>query len=259
MLPIFGESAAQGGAIAPNQIPSLNLWYDASVSTLSNMATTGGTAPTNGQGVAQWIDKQGFGRNANQNASTKQPTWQSAQQNSLGTIKFDGNNDFFSLNPIPWSLSLPGQTTYIVFKFLTNTDQMHLCATNTGGFSFFNNTGFLTAETAAGIGVSDFAIDTTNYHYAGQILDGTQTNANITIQNNLRLKCRVDGVERAMTFSANVGTATSASANTINVGADDAAGNFLNGYIGELLIWTRTLSGSEIAAVEEYLSTKWGI
>lgn len=255
MMPFFGDLAAQGAIVAPNQIPNLNLWYDSSVANATNFSPI----PANGDGVASWLDKQGFGRAANQSASTKQPIWQATQQNNLGTLKFDGANDFLSLNPIPWSLSLPGQTTYVVFKFLSNTDQMHICATNTGGFSFYNNGGFIAVETAGGIGTSDAAVDTTKYHYVGQILDGTQTNANITIQNNLRLRCRLDGSLRTLTFSANVGPTTSPTANTLNVGADDNTNNNLNGYIGELLIWTRTLSASEITAVESYLATKWNI
>lgn len=259
LMPYMSILGQQSSVVTPSQIPSLNLWYDASVSNSAYIQTGAGLAPTNGQGVAQWIDKQGAGRNANQSAGSKQPTWQASQQNSLGTIKFDGTNDFFSLNPIAWALSLPGQTTYVVFKFAATTDQMHLCSSNTNGFAFYNNGGFLAAETAGGNATSDAAIDTTNYHYVGQILDGTQTDANITVQNNLRLRVRLDGVQRTLTFNTNVGTATSGAANTLNVGADDAQNNLLNGYIGELLIWTRTLNATEIADVESYLATKWGI
>lgn len=258
-LPLFGDLAGQGSIVAPTQIPNLNLWYDASVSNSAYMQTGGGSAPLNGQAVSQWIDKQGFGRNANQSAGTKQPLWQSAQQNGLGTLKFDGTNDFFSLNPIAWALSLSGQTTYIVFKALATTDQMYLSSTNTSGFAFYNNLGFWGAKTAGGAATSDAAISTTSYHYIGQIFDGTQTNVNVTTQNNLRLQVRFDGVQKTLTFSANVGTTTSGAANTLNVAADNAANNNFNGYIGEMLIWTRTLTSTEISQVEAYIKNKWGL
>lgn len=71
---------------------------------------------------------------------------------------------------------------------------------------------------------------------------------------------RIDGVQRALTFSANANTATSGAANTLNVGANDGGnGNYLHGYIGEMMIWTRTLNTAEIAQVENYLKTKWGL
>ena len=132
-------------------------------------------------------------------------------------------------------------------------------ATNTGGFQFFWDS-FWGVETAGGRAKSATAGNTTNYIYMGQILDGTQTDANITVQNNLRLKMRINGAAQTLTFSANVGTATSGSATGLFVGAASGTGtNAFSGYIGELLIWTRTLTATEISQVETYLSNKWNI
>lgn len=39
----------------------------------------------------------------------------------------------------------------------------------------------------------------------------------------------------------------------------DTAGTFMNGYIGEVLIWTRTLTTSEYLAAEAYLTSKWAV
>lgn len=256
MLPQFGDLAAMGTLANPNQIPNLNLWYDASVSNATNFDPV----PANGGVVTAWKDKLLNGRDANQNTANRKPIWRASQQNGLGTIQFDGTNDVLTLNPIAWALGLPGQTTYVVFQLTATTDQMHLQSTNTNGFAFFNNGGFWAAETAGGLATTDAAVNTTGYHYIGQILDGTQTNANVTVQNNLRLRVRLDGVQRTLTFSTNVGTTTSPSANTLNVGADDSgSNNFLNGYLGEIMIWTRTLTATEISQVEGYLATKWGI
>lgn len=252
--------AGQGGTVTPNQIPNLNLWYDASVSTTSAMLTGSGLAPTNGQAVKSWIDKLGNGRNADQATGSRQPIWRSSQQNGQGALQFDGTNDTYSLNPIPWALSLPGQTTYTVVKLNSIADQMHVHATNTGGFTFNISGTNWAVETGGAIAVSGQAANTTSYAYLGQIFDGTQNNANVTLQNNARVKFRYNGVQQSLTFSTNANATTSASANTLNVGSDDAGNaNFLNGYIGEMMIWTRTLTATEIAQVETYLSTKWGI
>lgn len=248
--------------VTPNQIPNLNLWYDASVSNSAYIQNGSGTAPTNGQAVAAWIDKQGAGRDANQNTANRQPTWQASQQNGLGTILFDGSNDVLTLNPIgTWALSLPGQTTYVVVKPVALANTPRITQTNTGGFQFFWDT-YWGVETAGGRAKSDNAGNTTSYIYMGQILDGTQTNANTTVQNNLRLRFRINGAPQTLTFSADVGTATSGSATGLFVGADSqpaSAGSAFHGYIGEMLIWTRTLNSVEILAVETYLSDKWNI
>jgi len=259
LLPVFGDLAGQGSIVAPNQIPNLNLWYDASVSNALYIQTSGGLAPTDGQGVQKWIDKQGNGRDANQSTSSRQPTWQSNEQNGLGVLLFDGSNDVLTLNPIAWALSLTGQTTYIVVKASALTGIPRVTQTNTDGFQFFWDT-YWGVETAGGRAKSANAGDTTNYIYMGQILDGSQTDPDITVQNNKRLKFRINGVDQSLTFTANVGTATSGSANTLFVGADSSPpANPFHGYIGEMMIWTRTLSAAEITQVETYLSDKWGI
>jgi len=250
----------QQGVVLPSQIPSLNLWYDASESNAAYIQDSGGSAPTDGEGVAAWIDKQGAGRNANQPTGTRQPLWSANQQNSLGTILFDGVNDVLTLNPIgSWALALPGQTTYIVLKANALTGTPRVTQTNTNGFQFFWDS-FWGIETAGGRATSTFAGDTANYYYMSQILDGTQTNGDITVQNNARLRMRINGVQQSLTFSTNVGTTTSPSATGLFVGADSQpVTNPFSGYIGEMLIWTRTLNTAEILAIETYLSDKWGI
>ncbi len=257
-MPYMSVSGQQG-VVLPSQIPSLNLWYDASVSNSAYIQDSGGAAPTDGEGVQKWIDKQGAGRDANQTTGTRQPTWQANEQNGQGSLLFDGTTDVMTLNPIPWAVSLPGQTTYVVIKANALTGIPRVCQTNTNGYQFFWDSTW-GVETAGGRAKSTFAGDTTNYYYMGQILDGTQTDANITVQNNARLKMRINGTQQTLTFSTNVGTTTSPSATGLFVGADSQpVGNPFSGYIGEMLIWTRALNNSEILAVETYLSDKWGI
>lgn len=247
--------AGQQGVITPSQIPSLNLWYDASEAISANF----NPVPTNAGAVSSWLDKQGLGRAADQPSGIRQPTWNSNQQNSQGAILFDGSNDVLTLNNISWSLSLPGQTSYVVVKANALTGTPRITQTNTNGYQFFWDSTW-GVETAGGRAKSATAGNTTNYIYMGMILDGTQTNPDVTVQNNLRLKMRINGAPQTLTFSTNVGTATSGAANTMFVGAASATGtNPFSGYIGEMLIWTRTLNTSEILAVETYLSDKWGI
>lgn len=258
LLPYLGIGGQN--TTLPNQIPNLNLWYDASVSNVLYIQNSSGGAPTDGQAIQKLIDKQGNGRDVNQNTGNRQPTWQASQQNGLGAVLFDGNNDVMTLNPIgSWALSLSGQTTYVVLKPSSLTGIPRVMQTNTGGYQFFWDT-YWGIEAGGGRAKSANAGNTTNYVYMGQIFDGTQTDANTTTQNNKRLKFRINGVEQALTFSANVGTATSGAANALFVGGDSQpVANPFHGYIAEIMIWTRTLTFTEQLSVENYLSDKWGI
>ena len=244
-----------GGSITtPTQIAGLQLWYDASAATSANFSPV----PTNGDLVQAWVDKLGNGRDANQSNSNKKPTWVSGQQNNNGAILFDGVNDTLTLNPISWSLSQPGVTMFLVAKASTLSGTPNITATNTNGYRFFWDSNW-SIELGGGRAQSTIAGDTSNYHLFTAVFDGTQTDADITVQNNKRLKFRYDKVQRGLTFSTNANTTTSSSANTVNIGSDSNGTNYYNGYLGEMVIYTQTLNLAQIAAVENFLSTKWGI
>lgn len=246
----------QQNQILPSQIPSLNLWYDASESNAAYIQNSSGTAPANGQAVKKVIDKMGFGRDVDQATGSRQALWIASQQNGLGALQFDGINDIYTLNPIPWALSLPGATVYIVTKPSVLSGTPRVTAANTGGFSFYWNS-FWGVQAGGGVALSNNSGVVGSYIYMGQIFNGALSDADITTQNNLRLQLRINGGGQALTFSTNVGTATNASANSLNVGSDGT--NFYTGYIGEMLIWTRALSLLECLQVENYLSNKWNI
>jgi len=200
--------------------------------------------------VTAWVDKLGNGRDANQAVANKKPLWRANQRNGLGSIQFDGSNDLFTLNPIPWALSLVGQTTYVVFRAGALTNNMNLQATNTNGYRFYLSGSNWGIETGGGIAVSDSGSDTANYHYMGMIFDGTQTG------NSNRLKFRYDGAQQTLDFGATtIGTATSGSAAYFYFGTNNTT--YFDGYIGTIMIWTRALNLSECLQVESYLKTIW--
>jgi hypothetical protein len=246
-----------GSISSPNQIAGLQLWYDASASNLTNFDP----APTDGGLVQRWRDKLGNGRNADQSVNSKKPTWQANQQNGQGALLFDGTTDILTLNPIgSWALSQPGVTMFVVMKATTLSGERNICQTNTNGYNFYWSTNW-GIEFAGGNAISTIPGDTTNYHIMTAVLDGTQTNPDITVQNNLRLKFRYNRVQQSLTFSTNVNTATSAAATGLNVGADGSVGgaNFFAGYLGEMIIYTQTLTLAQINTVESFLTSKWGL
>lgn len=244
-----------GTISTPNQIAGLQLWYDATVASATNFDP----APTDGSLVQRWVDKLGNGRNADQSNSNKKPSWRANQQNGNGALLFDGTNDTLTLNPIgTWALSQPGVTMFLVVKAATLTGTPNITATNTNGYRFYWNTKW-TIEFAGGNATSDVVGDTTGYHIMTAVYNGTLTDANATVQNNKRLKFRYDKVERALTFNTAVGTTTSGAANGLNIGSDSTGTNYYNGYIGEMIIYTQTLTPIQINTVESFLAAKWAL
>lgn len=99
--------------------------------------------------------------------------------------------------------------------------------------------------------------DTTKFHTYGLIFNGAASgNAN-------RLQFRYDKAATTLTYTGNV-TANTGSINYFFFGGNnrnvgDTQGTFMDGYIGEVLIWTRALNSSEILAAETYIANKWAI
>jgi len=78
--------------------------------------------------------------------------------------------------------------------------------------------------------------------------------------NSDKLKFRANGSNATINFGANtVPTSTSSSITQFSIGAPNAGRNGWTGYIGEVIIFTKTLTAIEYANVENYLKTKWGL
>lgn len=70
-----------------------SLWLDAADSSTLFDATSGGSLPGNGVGVARWEDKSGNGRHVTQATSGNRPIRSVGVRNSLDVIRFDGSDD----------------------------------------------------------------------------------------------------------------------------------------------------------------------
>ena len=235
----------------PTQLTALQIWYNADVSSTTNF----NSAPANGADISQWKDRSGTGHNANQsgNASIK-PNWYANLQNGLGAIRFNGTTESLNINPISFTQNLSGFTLFIVAKLGSLTGQRPLCGSDADGFKIDydgveNKWG---VKTSGGHADSNITGETGSFHVFGLVFDGAgATDAD-------RLKFRYDGNQQALTFFSSPGTTTSGTATTFYVG-QDTAGNFFQGEVGEMLMFTRALKGAEINSVENYLKSHWNI
>lgn len=233
----------------PLNVPNNTIWYNADISNNTNFQNP----PANGGKIGQWTDRSGLAHNINASGNAR-PTWQSNIQNAYGVARFDGTTNVMTINPITFMQSLAGYTMFIVAKASTLSGTRYLSSTDTNGFSFAYNGSFWSVLTAGGTGTSTIAGDTTNFHTFCIIYDGSQTG------NAARLRFRYDRSDQVLSYTGTVGATTNAAAKYWYLGADNTgAANFFGGDIGEVLMYTRALTPSEVIGTELYLKNHWAI
>lgn len=246
--------AGQSSVTNPNQLPSINLWYNASAGSTAQFGST----LADGAVITSWVDLTGSGHDANKAGSaTIKPSWQSGEINGLGVVQFTSTeSDSLDINPIAWAQSLPGSTIYVIAKANTlGNVSSTIVSSDQNDYNISWNGQYWQTRFAGGTGQATALVsDVTDYHVFGIIFDGSQTgNAN-------RLKFRYDGVNQTLNFGATtVGTATSASGGYLYLGRDSGGTTYFNGCVATIMIFTRALNLSECIQVEQYLKNTWRV
>ena len=237
--------------------PTLQIWYDGADSTQYSP-----TNPSNGQAITQWTDKSATAHNAAPTGGPgTRPLYTASIQNGKSALYFDSVEDGLEA-PLTSLQAITGSTMIWVAKTLNASINQQMVEgvvksggsyTATNGYKIFVSAshGYQVAM-ASGSAIANVIPDT-NWHIHTLVFDGTQTG------NASRLKYRIDGLERTLTFQTNVSSSTSPNINGILIGTDASLNNDFNGYAGELLLYTKTLSTSEISNTEAYLFNKWNI
>lgn len=264
-MPYMADMGQQG-YIAPNQIPNLSLWYNASASSTTVNSVVKNNfqgAVVNGTAISKWVDLQAVGGDSNVNGGTsKEPNYAIPIQNGLGSVFYtSANQENLDVNPVSWLGNLSGFTIYVLAcPTSLPATQFPLTVTDTSTGVWWNGTNWSLGVTAGNRGSVTVTDDTAKFHIYGMVYNGTQTgNAN-------RLKFRYDRADKTMTFTGTIPATTGSpqyfffGGNNRSAGVGGAlAGTYMDGYIGEVLIWTRTLTAAEESSVELYLNQKWGL
>ena len=265
IMPYMGGMAQQG-YIVPSNIPNLSLWYNgsASATTVNGVSTNNfSSAVVNGTRISSWIDLQGVAGPSNVNGgSGKRPQYAIPIQNSLGAVLYTASGqENLDINPAAWSQSLSGMTIYVVSRpTSTPVTAFPLVVSDTSLGMWWNGTNWSIGQSVGNRGTVTITNDTTKFHMYGMIFDGSQTgNAN-------RQVFRYDQAAKTLTFTGTIGTTTGSPAywyfggdNRSGAAGGALASTYMDGYIGEVLIWTRALSSAEVTSVEAYINQKWGL
>ena len=224
----------------------LQVWYDG-----ADIGTYIPSATDEGQ-ITQWTDKSNFAHNANPNGGSAKPTYENTVlQNGYGYIEFDGN-DNLNVNPFTQLQSAAGFTVFVVGKLANTTGVQYFTETDQNDLRI--NANGTTMEIGMNGAVGTVATEAdTNWAIHTLVYNGSQTG------NAARLVYRKDKTAKTLSFTGTVAATTNAGNTTFYIGNNDANNSGMEGYVAETILFNRTLSATEYANVENYLSNKWGL
>lgn len=232
---------------------SPSLWLDASdASTLYDAISGGNLVAANGL-VARWQDKSGNSKHATQGTPSKQPMRKIAVKAGLDAIRLDGTADTMQVSMI----TLPTFISVFVVQscvgnphkfFMEQSDAVDLVKS---GF-WFNGV----ENTSWGMR----RISPDSYHFGASFSGVNWTGTGWSLAEFL-----YNGVGTTYkngVFNSNItyiGTAVRNENTTdnLNIGSRGQSSLFLNGDLGEILIYPSALSSANRASVEAYLMAKW--
>ena len=228
----------------PKSIAGLELWFD---------ATDASTITTVSGAVSEWKSRAG-GRTSTQTTANNRPTYQATGINGKPALQFNGTSH--SLITDYNANSLTGYVTYAAAVLpaagmTTSSDFPGViqARNSTANGLLINGPSNPNRWTMMWRG-SGF--DAT---VGGQVLNATQTLLATIDASTLTL--RVNG---AVGTLAGTYTAGSSESNAVyRLGQDGNLSRWFSGLMGEVLLFSRTLTTAELVSVERYLARKWGV
>ena len=247
MSPRLLRPRAAGG-FNPKTIAGLRVWLD---------AADASSVTLNAGNVSEWRDKSGGGFNLSQGSAALQPSY-SVWRNGRNGLGFNAANVISTFSNA--SLS---QTALSVFVAAEQTGadsaQGLLSFPPTGGTgSDWNNANALTMETGTASNLLEYRRGGSALLLSGSgvlpagvvgwIAEPTQYSA---FFNGSLVGSAANGTAGSLTYGMVVGSRYES--NTISTG------KYFRGNVGEVLVFSRTLTTAERQQVERYLGQKWGI
>lgn len=235
-------------AVDGSSIPDLQVWYT-SVDSNSFVPSA-----TDEQTINQWTDQTAFAHNANATGGSKPSYEDTTPKNTYGYVEFNGS-EALSVNPVAWAQNLGGFTVFIVAKLNSTTGAQYIMTSDQDDFRIsFNNT-----DVTVGMGAhtqSEASVIDTDWHVHSLRYDESgRPDAAAALLYSLD----ASGVVLT-SVSGTIPATTSGSNQYIYIGAADGSGtDGLNGYVGEVIMFSRALNDTELRNVENYLKTRWDI
>ena len=252
------------GAAAPVSPPisGYKLWLDASDT--STITQSGGA-------VSQWTDKSVNGYTFTQATAGNKPTTGTRTQNGLNVLDLDGGDLLTSSAAASTWTFLSNNTQWTAFyAFKTDISSFStIFATAAAQSSRVGTTVYLNSPSAYSLGhetangtegsaslTNTSALNSIDANFTYITLLSDANNATAANRSDLRVKQGSAIKNNVKTTATNNGTPTY----TLEIGMASNLGAYgLDGMLGEILIYTSTLSSGDILSTQEYLASKWGV
>lgn len=242
---LFGMAApAGGGSFDPTSVDGCALWLDAS--------DAGSFTYHSGSLISQWDDLSGEGHDATQSNSGLSPE-RTGTQNGLTTVVFGGEDNPGYLNFADVFSSLTAATFFITYALVEDppTD-----VNDTGMFWFGTATTRSHHPYTDGIVYDGFG-STTRKDTGNPSTDMTAWNTYRVLTKSGEWTSWFDGTQFYTTATNTVGFKTACELGHAFFPA--TTNYYLNGEVGEVLLYDNDISDDDAADIEDYLATKWGL
>jgi hypothetical protein len=225
--------------------PSLAAWWAA-----DSLLGANSTLPSDSSSVSIWCDLSGNNHHVRQTTGANQPTFRTNQLNGKPAVYFDGGDVLTKTN----DNLLNGITNKTIFSVIKGD------ALSTPYIWFLISTSSNAARTRMVATAGNVAALLDN-----NVNDNTGVSQSVTITNWNLITAYRNGSSINISinqapFSTAVNTLTPVTdGSTLTIGAPTNLISAFSGYIAEIIVYSRTLSSSEITTVNSYLKNKYGI
>jgi hypothetical protein len=227
------SSSSASNAVTPDEeippsIPNLVLWLDGDDTANMTLSSTS---------IGQVNDKSG---NSNEGTATGdlRPTTVSAVQNGRSVMRFDGIDDYLNI-----SSSVAYRTVFVVAKYDSTT-----FSTYAGIVGDYTGTSPSNGHIVNGVDATNKIASATN-NYTTAYRNGTS----IAGSSGHSFAPLNEFWIGAFELSSSITNTTSA------IGMINGGGRYWDGDIAEIIAYSSTLTNTQRAQIENYLSVKWGI
>ena len=242
----MSELSAASNSITATELlpPQTNLfaWYDSSDASSITLS---------GSNVTQWNDKSGNTRHATQSTASFQPTIVSSGLNGKNTILFDGTNDMFNIANTTTLANNFAVFAVVKSNFLNSISGSAIIGSDDGGVSWY-------------VQKNNYRVNVDKTNQASMLVDGnilSTSENNIWRQTSFLWSGTSSGTVRwnkgSMGSFNRAGFFPTAPIKTIGAYMPGDTGYLAKGEMAEILIYNS--SSVDVAAVESYFTTKWGV
>ena len=220
----------------PSSVPGLQLWLDASDSSTLYDAVDGGSLVSTDSPVLKWTDKSTNSYTATQPDSSYAPIRKTSVINNKDALLFDGTNDYIDINSISLSQKI---TAFVVWKPTNSPAHAFDSISSSDRVVFLNAQG---PYAYAGVDLRDTGDQLVNkWTVCSIVFDKTSSKSYV---NSVLITGGNSGLNNM---------------SSLRVGSRYSLAEYLNGYIGEILLYDAAITDSERIAIEAGLKLKWGI